>query len=54
MVTFGLLSAETRFACSRSRGAAGAGAGSSLSSRTASDRRIPHRLGSGHEWPLGP
>ncbi len=34
MVTFGLLSAETRFACSRSRGAAGAGAGSSLSSRT--------------------
>ncbi len=34
MVTFGLLSAETCFACSRSRGAAGAGAGSSLSSRT--------------------
>ncbi len=34
MVTFGLLSAETRFSCSRSRGAAGAGAGSSLSSRT--------------------
>ncbi len=29
----------------------GPGAGSSLSPRNASDRRVPHRLGSGHEWP---
>ncbi len=26
-------------------------AGSSLSPRNASDRHVPHRLGSGHEWP---
>ncbi len=32
----------------------GPGAGSSLSSRNASDRRVPHRLGSGHEWPPCP
>ncbi len=30
------------------------GAGSSLSSCNASDGRIPHRLGSGHEWPPCP
>ncbi len=30
------------------------GAGSSLSPRNASDGRIPHRLGSGHEWPPCP
>ncbi len=30
------------------------GAGSSLSLRNASDRRVPHRLGSGHEWPPCP
>ncbi|KAI2644258.1 Transposon Ty3-G Gag-Pol polyprotein [Labeo rohita] len=29
----------------------GPGAGSSLSPRNASDGRVPHRLGSGHEWP---
>ncbi|KAI2646275.1 Gag-Pro-Pol polyprotein [Labeo rohita] len=32
----------------------GPGAGSSLSPRNASDGRIPHRLGSGHEWPPCP
>ncbi len=32
----------------------GPGAGSSLSLRNASDRRVPHRLGSGHEWPPCP
>ncbi len=32
----------------------GPGAGRSLSPRNASDGRVPHRLGSGHEWPLGP
>ncbi len=32
----------------------GPGAGSSLSPRNASDRRVPHRLGSGHEWPPCP
>ncbi len=32
----------------------GPGAGSSVSPRNASDGRIPHRLGSGHEWPPCP
>ncbi|KAI2657288.1 Transposon Ty3-G Gag-Pol polyprotein [Labeo rohita] len=32
----------------------GPSAGSSLSPRNASDGRIPHRLGSGHEWPPRP
>ncbi|KAL0154164.1 hypothetical protein M9458_050623, partial [Cirrhinus mrigala] len=32
----------------------GPGAGSSLSPRNASDGRVPHRLGSGHEWPPCP
>ncbi len=32
----------------------GPGAGSSLSLCNASDRRVPHWLGSSHEWPLGP
>ncbi len=32
----------------------GPGAGSSFSPRNASDRRVPHRLGSGHEWPPCP
>ncbi len=32
----------------------GPGAGSSLSPRNASDRRVLHRLGSGHEWPPCP
>ncbi len=32
----------------------GPGAGSSVSPRDASDGRIPHRLGSGHEWPPCP
>ncbi len=32
----------------------GPGAGSSLSPRNASDGHIPHRLGSGHEWPPCP
>ncbi|KAL0151945.1 hypothetical protein M9458_052752 [Cirrhinus mrigala] len=34
--------------------ASGPGAGSSLSPRNASDGRVPHRLGNGHEWPLRP
>ncbi len=32
----------------------GPGAGSSLSPRNASDGRVPHRLGSGHDWPPCP
>ncbi|KAI2657538.1 Transposon Ty3-G Gag-Pol polyprotein [Labeo rohita] len=32
----------------------GPGVGSSLSPRNASDGRVPHRLGSGHEWPPCP
>ncbi len=32
----------------------GPGAGNSLSPRNASDRRVPHWLGSGHEWPPCP
>ncbi|KAI2666989.1 hypothetical protein H4Q32_029326 [Labeo rohita] len=32
----------------------GPGAGSSLSPHNASDKRVPHRLGSGHEWPPRP
>ncbi len=32
----------------------GPGAGSSVSPRNASDGRIPHRLGCGHEWPPCP
>ncbi len=32
----------------------GAGVGSSLSSRNANDRCVPHRLGCGHEWPPCP
>ncbi len=32
----------------------GAGAGSSLSPRNASDGHVPHQLGSGHEWPPCP
>ncbi|KAL0153790.1 hypothetical protein M9458_050906, partial [Cirrhinus mrigala] len=32
----------------------GPGAGSSLSPRNASDGRVPHRLGNGHEWPPRP
>ncbi|KAI2667776.1 Transposon Ty3-G Gag-Pol polyprotein [Labeo rohita] len=32
----------------------GPGVGSSLSPRNASDGRVPHRLGSGHEWPPRP
>ncbi len=32
----------------------GPGAGSSLSPRNARDRFVPHRLGSGHEWPPCP
>ncbi len=32
----------------------GPGAGSSLSSRNANDRCVPHRFGSGHEWPPSP
>ncbi|KAL0148119.1 hypothetical protein M9458_056589 [Cirrhinus mrigala] len=32
----------------------GPGVGSSLSPRDASDGRVPHRLGSGHEWPPCP
>ncbi len=32
----------------------GPGAGSSLSLRNANNRHVPHRLGSGHEWPLSP
>ncbi|KAI2647838.1 Transposon Ty3-G Gag-Pol polyprotein [Labeo rohita] len=32
----------------------GPGVGSSLSPRNANDGRVPHRLGSGHEWPPCP
>ncbi len=32
----------------------GPGVGSSVSPRNASDGRVPHRLGSGHEWPPCP
>ncbi len=32
----------------------GPGAGSSLSPRNASDGRVPHQLGSSHEWPPCP
>ncbi|KAL0168440.1 hypothetical protein M9458_036662, partial [Cirrhinus mrigala] len=32
----------------------GPGAGNSLSPRNASDGRVSHRLGSGHEWPPCP